>query len=192
MQPYVYTRMSLNGVWKTEIIPVSRRISCENMLLNAGRIVSVRATKNHDQLLTMRSAVIEQSIAQGVALRNMAMVFKNQTFTDMAFEKMVKDIFPSPEHDAHTRTLNLHQDKTMAVRNAWKRELLNEDANMWTAYNAFQGAEQHKINANFKSNTESKQRSLVRALDGKTPIADEAEKYLRELIHARSSSDLPY
>ena len=80
----------------------------------------------------------------------------------------------------------------MAIRSAWKRELQSEDANMWTAYNAFQGAEQHKINAGFKTTAKSKERSLTRALDGKTPIADEAEKYLRELIHARSSSDLPY
>ena len=192
IQPFVYTRMSLNGVWKTEIIPVARRISCENMLTHAGSVVAVRATKNHDKLLTMRSAIIEKSIAQGVALRNMAMVFKHQTFTDMAFEKMVKDIVPAPSEDAHTRTLNLHTDKTMAIRSAWKRELQSEDANMWTAYNAFQGAEQHKINAGFKTTAKSKERSLTRALDGKTPIADEAEKYLRELIHARSSSDLPY
>ena len=28
IQPFIYTRMSLNGMWKTEIIPIQQRISC--------------------------------------------------------------------------------------------------------------------------------------------------------------------
>ena len=55
---------------------------------------------------------------------------------------------------------------------------------MWNAYNAIQGAEQHRINTGGKSDEKSLQRSLTKALDGKTPIADAAERYLMDLVLA--------
>ena len=55
---------------------------------------------------------------------------------------------------------------------------------MWGAYNAMQGAEQHRINATPKAGetkAAAQERALVKALDGKTPIADAAEAYLMGL-----------
>ena len=180
IQPYIYTRMSLNGTWKTEIIPISRRVSCENMLGNAsGYIIGVRATKNHDSILTMRSQVVEMSMAQGNTLKRMAQTLLDQTFTDQEFANMVDNLLPYPDVDAHVRTQNAAIAKRGAVLNAWSKE---GSKNMWAAFNAFQGGEQHRINANYKTTREAQERSFLKALDGKTPIADAAELYLMSLV----------
>jgi len=178
IQPYIYTRMSLNGTWKTEIIPISRRISCENMLGNIGQLVGVRATRNHDNLLSMRASVVEMSMAQGQALRRMAQVLNDQEFTEGMFQEMLRTVFPTPEPDSHHKTVTAWENKRGAVVRAWHSE---EGATMWNAYNAFQGAEQHQINTGGKSTEAATQRALTKALEGKTPIADAAERYLMDL-----------
>ena len=185
IQPYIYTRMSLNGTWKTEIIPISRRISCENMLGHSGQLIGVRATKNHDNILTMKASVVEMSLAQGQALRNMASTFGDQEFTDRMFTQMLDQLLPSPGPDAHPKTETAWTNKRAACHLAWRDEKLHHaDSTMWNAYNAMQGAEQHRINTGGKSDEKSLQRSLTKALDGKTPIADAAEKYLFDLVLA--------
>ena len=187
IQPYIYTRMSLNGTWKTEIIPISRRVSCENMLGNAsGYIIGVRATKNHDSILTMRSQVVEMSMAQGNTLKRMAQTLLDQTFTDQEFANMVDNLLPYPDVDAHVKTQNAAIAKRGAVLNAWSKE---GSENMWAAFNAFQGGEQHRINANYKTTKKAQERSFLKALDGKTPIADAAELYLMSLV---SVSEEPF
>ena len=182
IQPYLYTRMSLNGQWKTQTIPVHRRLSCENMLGYVGQIIGVRATKNHDALLTLRSMAVEKSIAQGQVLVQMARVMNDQTFTDEQFNAMVNTLFPAPEADAHQRTQTSWVNKCAAVRSRWLQETEEWGKTMWTAYNAAQGAEQHRIATNYKSTEIAKQRSLAKALDGKTPIADAAAEYLQGLV----------
>ena len=186
IQPYIYTRMSLNGTWKTEIIPISRRISCENMLGYGNYIIGVRATKNHDSILTMRSQVVEMSMAQGNTLKRMAQTLLDQTFTDQEFANMVDNLLPYPDVDAHVKTQNAAIAKRGAVLNAWSNE---GSENMWAAFNAFQGGEQHRINANYKTTKKAQERSFLKALDGKTPIADAAELYLMSLV---SVSEEPF
>ena len=180
IQPYIYTRMSLNGTWKTEIIPISRRLVCENQLGYTGQLIGVRATARHDELLTMRSSVIELAVAQGTALRQMAQVLTDQDFTDGMFVEMVEHLLPRPtDPEAHARTITTADNKRGAVINRWRKE---ENKTMWGAYHAFQGAEQHRINANFQDTQAARDRALVKALDGKTPIADAAEEYLMSLV----------
>ena len=182
IQPYIYTRMSLNGTWKTEIIPISQRLSCENQLGFSGQLIGVRATKNHDALLTMRASVIEMSKAQGLALKNMASVLSEQEFTDSMCREMQDRILPV-DLEAHHKTVTAALNKRGACWSAWKTESENHPT-MWGAYNAMQGAEQHRINATPKAGetkAAAQERALVKALDGKTPIADAAEAYLMGL-----------
>ena len=54
------------------------------------------------------------------------------------------------------------------------QEHLTFDGNKWLAYNAIQGAEQHKINAKFLSTTVAREKSLTKAVNGKTPYAERA------------------
>ena len=180
IQPYIYTRMSLNGTWKTEIIPISQRLSCENQLGFSGQLIGVRATARHDELLTMRSSVIELAVAQGTALRQMAQVMSDQDFMDGMFVEMVDKLIPYPtDTDAHARTITTATNKRGSVINRWRKE---DNKTMWGAYNAFQGAEQHRINANFQDTQAARDRALIKSLDGKTPIADAAEEYLMSLV----------
>ncbi len=196
IQPFIYTRMSLNGTWKTEIIPVQRRVSCENMLTHAKGVIGVKATKNHDVLLTMRADVLEQSILLGEQVKRMARILVDQEFTNKEFVNLVDSLLPMPDADASMRTVNLWNEKRAAVAVRWRNErtLWGNDygesdgsGNMWLAYNAVQGAEQHHINAGFKYSTTGKERSLVRTLDGKTPLADSAERYLMNLALGTAS-----
>ena len=182
IQPYLYTRMSLNGQWKTETIPVHRRLSCENMLGYVGQIIGVRATKNHDTLLTLRSATLDRAMAQQETLVQMARVFTDQAFTDEQFMSMMATLVPHPVPDAHERTMTAWAHKRGAMLAQWKQEKDQWGASMWTAYNAAQGAEQHRISKNYKNTEAADQRSLTKALDGKTPIADAAADYLRALV----------
>jgi len=180
IQPFIYTRMSLNGTWKTEIIPVSQRLACENMLGHSGQLIGVRATKNHDTLLTMRSSVIEMAVAQGQTLKLMAQILSDQEFTDGMFHDMLNSVIPRPKDDAHHKTETAIYSKRSACLTAWRNEA-EDHPTMWGAYNAMQGAEQHQINTNGKSTEAARERALVKALDGKTPIADAAQRYLMDL-----------
>ena len=182
IQPYLYTRMSLNGKWKTECIPYHIRAFCENMLGYGGGLFGVRATRNHDNLLTMRASLIDRSIAQGEALRTMADVMRSQEFTDAQFTRMVQHLFPVLEPDAHQKTVTARANKVAAVTRKWVDERDTFDQTMWAAYNAVQGAEQHLINANYKSTDAARQRSYIKAVEGKTPIADQATAYLQEVL----------
>ena len=92
---------------------------------------------------------------------------------------MVDNLLPYPDVDAHVKTQNAAIAKRGAVLNAWGKE---GSEHMWAAFNAFQGGEQHRINANYKTTREAQERSFLKALDGKTPIADAAELYLMSLV----------
>jgi len=180
IQPFIYTRMSLNGVWKTEIIPVQKRISCENMLGSGKGIVSVRATKNHDDILTMKSRVLEVSMRQAETVRKMARILSDQEFSDWQFQALVKTIVPKLPSDAPERAVVNRNKKIAVMNNAWRDETEKWGTmNKWLAYNAVQGAEQHQINANYKiGETVNFEKSLAKSLDGKTPLAKKALEYL--------------
>ena len=198
IKPFLYTRMSLNRTWSTQCIPRMSRISCENALGASGAILVVRATRNHDMRLTIEAEIQQASMNQAEALKRMALVMKDQVMTDTAFRTMVESIIPVPESEhqaSHTRRTN----KIAACGQAWHDERENygthvrsiEDSylgNMWLAYNAVQGAEQHVINSPNtlidESGTKYRDQDigLSKTLDGKTPLADECEKYLIRLM----------
>ena len=59
------------------------------------------------------------------------------------------------------------------------QEHLSFDGTKWLAYNAIQGAEQHKINSRFLSTAQAREHSLTKAVNGKTPYAERALVMLR-------------
>ena len=197
LQPFIYTRMSLNQVWKTEIIPVSKRLACENMLGTGGHIIGVRATKNHDQILSQK--VVEESQKQGLIIARMARVMKDKPITDNQFGAMMDSVLPlyTVVDDVSERTYQNILNKRTAIRQAWRQE----HPIMWGAYNAFQGAEQHRINIGNYAGTNkqfrvlgetvtAQEKCLLKTLDAKgTKIADEAEAYLQGLISYAHSEE---
>jgi len=192
IQPYLYTRMSLNRQWSTQCIPKLSRLSCENALGSSGAIISVKATKNHDTRLTLQAEIMRESMNQAEAVRRMALVMKDQRFTAVEFDQMVKELIPEPESEhqaAHTRRAN----KIAACKQAWHQEVkanvsIPKEGNMWIAYNAVQGAEQHVINSPNTLIDENGEKyrdqseGLSKSLDGKTPLADGTENYLITLL----------
>jgi len=178
--PVIITSSSLNGQAKTTINAVGERVSCLNMLDLSKGMIQVKSTKNHDDLLTLRSALLEASKVNSDSLVTFARQLSSSSLSDTAFYRMLNAVLPEAEEDAATKTKNAVDAKRAAILNAWSQETNGDWGNGWLAYNAFQGAEQHRINQGFKSTTAAKQKGLIKSLDGKTPIADAAEQYLRE------------
>jgi len=180
--PVIITSSSLNGQAKTTINAVGERVSCLNMLDLSKGLIQVKSTKNHDDLLTLRSALLEASKVNSDSLVTFARQLSSSTLSDTAFYRMLNAVLPEAEEDAATKTKNAIEAKRAAILNAWSQETNGDWGNGWLAYNAFQGAEQHRINQGFKSTTAAKQNGFEKVLDRKTPIADAAEQYLREQL----------
>ena len=182
--PVLITSSSLNGQAKTTINAVGNRVSCLNMLDLSKGLIQVKSTKNHDDLLTLRSALLEASKVNSDSLVTFARQLSSSTLSDTAFYRMLNAVLPEAEEDAATKTKNAVDAKRAAILHEWSQETkLNGDwGNGWLAYNAFQGAEQHRINQGFKSTTAAKQKGFEKVLDRSTPIADAAEEYLREQL----------
>jgi hypothetical protein len=183
IDPIVITIMSLNGLWPTGMFAFDYRISCANIINLANAFIKVKATKNHDNMLTLRSAVLEASRVESESVASFARQLSQSKITEGEFTRMLNRIVPLADMDAATKTRNTVDAKRAAILNAWKFETRKgRQGNAWSAYNAFQGAEQHRINQGFKSTNSATQKGLTKSLDGKTPIADAAEEYLREQL----------
>lgn len=180
--PVIITSSSLNGQAKTTINAVGERVRCLNMLDLSKGLIQVKSTKNHDDLLTLRSALLEASKVNSDSLVTFARQLSSSSLSDTAFYRMLNAVLPEAEEDAATKTKNAVDAKRAAILNAWSQETNGDWGNGWLAYNAFQGAEQHRINQGFKSTTAAKQKGFEKVLDRSTPIADAAEQYLREQL----------
>jgi len=177
---------SLNGTWSTKVYDMTDRFFCQNQLIGLP-LISVRHTRNHDNLLSMRVEILEGAKARADAWTGQALEWKDQEMIDSEFFEMVNDLMPIPEYN---RTNDLVRDRIKMKRNnildRWYKErdafptsTEPKVANKWCAYNAFQGAEQHYINAKGRGHNWSRDRALVKAIDGKTPLATQAFNYLR-------------
>jgi len=177
---------SLNGSWSTKVYDMTERFFCRNQLIGLP-LISVRHTTNHDNLLSMRVEILEGAKARADAWTVQAREWKDQEMIDREFFDMVSYLMPIPEYD---NTNDLVRDRIKMKRNdilnRWYKErdafptsTEPKVANKWCAYNAFQGAEQHYINAKGRGHNWSRDRALVKAIDGKTPLATQAFNYLR-------------
>ena len=186
LQPYVYTRMSLNSSWSTESIPMVKRLVCENALGHKEKLFRVKATANHDHRLTLAAEIMQASIDQTYELAAMANGFKDCDFRGHEFTKLVNDLFPY-DPEASKRTKNKTLAKKSMLGTEWHRQasVVDGTANMWTAYNVVQGVEQHTWNSPKleKSHVRDQAKGLAKTLDGKTPIANACEEYLKGMLH---------
>ena len=186
LQPYVYTRMSLNRSWSTESIPMVKRLVCENALGHKDKLFRVKATTNHDHRLTLAAEIMQASIDQTYELAAMANGFKDCDFRGGDFTRLVNDLFPY-DATASKRAENIRIKKMSALNQSWAKQTrsFTQDQNMWTAYNVVQGVEQHTWNSPRleKSHVRDEAKGLAKTLDGKTPIADACEEYLKGMLH---------
>ena len=179
LKPMLYWTSSLNGQWTTAVYNVMNRLFCQNQLIGMTPIISVRHTVNHDHLLDMRSQILGEQVKRAEVFAEMAHILKDQAYTDAQFRELAYNLVPDPEGDEPSSTaLNNCARKRGAMSNAWRNERDEWGRNRWAAYNAVQGAEQHRILARGTGGRMDPNRSLQRTLDGKAQLADRAWELL--------------
>ena len=180
---------SFNAQWATAVHDNIQRLFCMNQLVGSVPLFKVRHTKNHNATLDMRSRIVIDHMRRAEAFTNMALVMKDQDFTDEQFRLLVKDLVPDPKpwRDPTTGHLLPLEDRQwthiLTKRTAFKERWVKEceefgtmrGGNRWLAYNAIQGAEQHDLGRG----KPTEERSFLRAIEGKTPLSDKALVSLR-------------
>ena len=178
IQPQVCWITSYNGVWPTAVYDLTSRLFCQNQLVGRDPLVRVKHTKNHDQLLEMRIRILEGSIARAKTLTEMAHVLRDHEYSSAQFNDLVKQLLPTDDDKMTVRQVNNVLTRQQYCFAAWQRELdefsTDQWGNRWLAYNAIQGAEQHRINGRVRGGTFSRDRALEKAIDQKTPLAEKA------------------
>jgi len=173
IQPQICWITSYNGVWPTSVYDLTSRLFCQNQLV--GRpLIKVKHTRNHDSLLEMRVRILEGSIERAEALANMARILKDQEYTDVQFQQLTEQVLPIAADLTERQRSNVW-DRRSYCRAAWSRERKEFGAgNRWMAYNAVQGAEQHRINGRARGGSYDSVKAMEKAIDNKTPLAEQA------------------
>jgi len=201
IQPSLMWISSFNGQWSTSVFDLVGRLFCANQLIGQSPLFSVKHTKHHDVTFQERTHVLTQAIERAEVMGRMAKVLKNQDFADKMFDNLIKRVVPMPpflkDQDGNlTDRVNGKAENRMiinrgAMRAAWQRECTEFgtvrkhvkspseqvdvfDGNKWLAYNAIQGAEQHRINSQFQQTRTAREKSLIKAVNGRTPYAERA------------------
>ena len=175
---------SYNGVWPTAVYDLTRRLFCQNQLVGQMPLVRVKHTKNHDHLLEMRIRILEGSIARAKTVSAMARVLRDQEYSAAQFTELVKQLLPTGDQMTERQKENVYNRRHFC-QSARQREVdefgvadpigrPTHIGNRWLAYNAVQGAEQHRINGRVRGGTFSRDRALEKAIDQKTPLAEKA------------------
>jgi len=177
IQPQICWISSLNGRWTTSVYDLTSRLFCQNQLV--GRpLVKVKHTKNHDAVLDLRVRILEGAAARARTATTMARTLRDQAFTDVQFHELVGQLLPIDYTEMSDIKIRNLATKHTACKEAWRNERTGwGPGNRWLAYNAIQGAEQHRINGMLRGKTIT-DRSLEKAIDGFTPLADEAMRVL--------------
>ena len=181
IQPQICWISSLNGRWTTSVYDLSTRLFCQNQLVGQP-LVKVKHTKNHDALLDMRVRILEGAAARARSAATMARVLRDQAYTDVQFHELVSRLLPIDyEQMSDVRIRNLVTKHT-ACKEAWRNEREEWGAgNRWLAYNAIQGAEQHRINGMVRGKVKP-DRALEKSIERKVPLAVEAMRVLSTTV----------
>ena len=197
IQPSLMWISSFNGQWSTSVYDLIGRLFCANQLIGQVPLLSVKHTKHHDVTFAERTSVLSRAIEHAETIGRMAKVLKNQSYADDQFNKLVRKVVPEPKFlkDVDGNLTDRHHggaENRMiasrgAMRVAWQQECtefgtvhgpdqehLSFDGTKWLAYNAVQGAEQHRINSQFMSTVKAREKSLIKAINGRTPYAERA------------------
>ena len=201
IQPSIMWISSFNGQWSTAVYDLIGRLFCTNQLVGQTPLFSVKHTRNHDVTFEQRTSVLTQAIQRAEQVGRMAKIMKDQELVDSEFSDLIKKVVPMPpfikdEHGADTDRIHARAETRMianrgAMNAMWQKECTEFgtvrkhlvspsrqvevfDGNKWLAYNAIQGAEQHQISTNFMTTTQAQEKSLTKAVNGRTPYAEKA------------------
>jgi len=180
IKPEIAWTASFDGTWSTGVYDFTTRVFCSNMLMMGTALFKARRTDQHDITAEYRSKILGDAVAHAEKMKRIAVTLKDQSYTDEQFRILTKQLVPEPKSTSmtgwkapHKKTYESWEEKQRYFKNEWRRELETwGDGNKWLAYNAIQGAEQHYINRGTRGNHEAKStRSLIKAVEGKTPLA---------------------
>ena len=119
----------------------------------------------------MKATILKEAAQQALTWQGKALALKEQPMIDSEFFELINKLVPI-EDNMSTRKQNSANEARGSMRTRWFNEKLHwGEGNGWLAWNAVQGAEQHTINAGRKRD---KAKSLQKALEGKTPLANKA------------------
>ena len=134
-------------------------------------LLKVRHTKNHDDIFEMKATILKEAAQQALTWQGKALALKEQPMIDSQFFELVNQLVPIKD-DMSTRKENSVRTARSSMLYRWEQEKKEwGDGNGWLAWNAVQGAEQHTINAGTRRD---KAKSLQKAIEGKTPLANKA------------------
>lgn len=180
IKPEIAWTASFDGTWSTGVYDFTTRVFCSNMLMMGTALFKARRTEQHDITAEYRSKILGDAMAHAEAMKLLAVTLKNRPYTDEQFDILTKQLVPEPKSTSmtgwkapHHKTVENYKEKMYWFNNEWRRETETwDDKNKWLAYNAIQGAEQHHINLGQRGNQVVKRtRSLIKAVEGKTPLA---------------------
>ena len=170
IQSHLVWISSLDGSWSTSVYDMQHRFFCQNQLVGKA-LLKVRHTKNHDEIFEMKATIVKQAAQEALAWQGKALMLKEQPMIDLEFFQLIDQLMPY-EEEMSTRKENSVKSARTAMISRWRQETEEwGDGNGWLAWNAIQGAEQHAINT---GNTRDKAKSLQKAIEGKTPLANKA------------------
>tara|TARA_Y100001949_G_C15979546_1_gene327743 strand:+ start:1052 stop:2041 length:990 start_codon:yes stop_codon:yes gene_type:complete len=188
IKPQVLWISSFNGSWATSVMDSVYRWFCSNQIIDGAAIFKCRHTQNHNYTLEHRANILNLTIERANRFAEMARILKDQAYTNAQFETLTKELIPDPrpftedekkEGEASQRRWTVVLKKRQALDTKWKEECEHfQAANKWLAYNAIQGAEQHRINSGFQETEAAINKALVKAVDGKSPLASRAASLL--------------
>lgn len=180
IQPQVLWISSFNGTWSTSVMDSMYRWFCSNQIVTGHALFKCRHTENHNYTFEQRAYVLEESVKRAHNFASMARVLKDQEYTDEQFKELTLQLVPKPipfpgETEVAERRWTLVRKKREHMTNKWNEEREEwGDGSRWLAYNAVQGAEQHNINTGFSGTEAAIEKSLVKAVDGRTPLSMKA------------------
>jgi len=170
IQSHLVWISSLDGSWSTSVYDMQSRFFCQNQLVGKA-LLKVRHTKNHDEIFEMKATIVKQAAEQALAWQGKALMLKQQPMIDSEFYELTSQLLPFEDHMS-TRKENSINEARGSMRRRWFEEKEQwGEGNGWLAWNAIQGAEQHTVNA---GRNRDKAKSLQKALEGKTPLANKA------------------
>ena len=196
IKPQIIWVSSFNGQWATAAYDLMTRFFCANQIVGQDPLFKTKHTKFHDITLSLRIHLVEESIERAKTFTRMARVMKDYDYTKEQFQRLVEQLAPMPpkgeDGEVNTRAENTCAKKRTVFYDAWNKEISTwgttgvtpegmeyEKGDRWLAYNAIQGAEQHLINTNFSQQTAGAERSLTKAINGRTPLGDKAWRILQ-------------
>ena len=179
IMPQVLWITSMNATWSTSVLDSMFRWFCSNQIVMGNALFKCRHTENHHYTLEQRAWVLEESMRRAKNFAAMARVMKDQAYTDEQFNELTKKLVPDPKPfpgDTEIKQIRwtLVNKKRRHMTEKWAEEVERFNPTRWAAYNAVQGAEQHHILTGYKETDLAKEKALVKAIDGRTPLSSSA------------------